>query len=89
MPEKGSILKFNNFHKQLPIPFVIYPDFEAITKRYKVVDQIVINRIQNPINPIKTVATAIKSLVAMMINIVNQYRSIEGKSQYTNLWKRC
>ncbi|XP_068707842.1 uncharacterized protein [Montipora foliosa] len=32
MPTKdNSILKFNNFHKQLPVPFVIYADFEAIT----------------------------------------------------------
>ena len=30
MPKKGeNILKFNNFHKQLPVPFVIYADFEA------------------------------------------------------------
>ena len=34
MPKKGeNILKFNNFHKQLPVPFVIYADFEAITER--------------------------------------------------------
>ena len=34
MPKQGeSILKFNNFHKQLPVPFVIYADFEAITKK--------------------------------------------------------
>ena len=34
MPEQGeNILKFNNFHKQLPVPFVIYADFEAITKK--------------------------------------------------------
>ena len=33
MPEKGNnTLKFNNFHKQLPVPFVIYVDFEAITE---------------------------------------------------------
>ena len=33
MPKQGeNILKFNNFHKQLPVPFVIYADFEAITK---------------------------------------------------------
>ena len=32
--KKGeNILKFNNFHKQLPVPFVIYADFEAITKK--------------------------------------------------------
>ena len=34
MPEKGdNILKFNNYHKQQPIPFVIYADFEAITEK--------------------------------------------------------
>ena len=34
MPKKGdNILKFNNFHKQQPVPFIIYADFEAITKK--------------------------------------------------------
>ena len=34
MPKQGeNILKFDNFHKQLPVPFVIYADFEAITKK--------------------------------------------------------
>ena len=34
MLKKGeNILKFNNFHKQFPVPFVIYADFEAITKK--------------------------------------------------------
>ena len=34
MPAKdNNILKFNNFHKQLPVPFVIYSDFEAITEK--------------------------------------------------------
>ena len=34
MPTKNDdILKFNNFHKQLPVPFVIYADFEAITEK--------------------------------------------------------
>ena len=34
MPKQGeNILKLNNFHKQLPVPFVIYADFEAITKK--------------------------------------------------------
>ena len=41
MPKQGeNILKFNNFHKQLPVPFVIYADFEAITKRCKVADKV-------------------------------------------------
>ena len=29
----NNILKFNNFHKQLDVPFVIYADFEAITEK--------------------------------------------------------
>ena len=34
MPTKDdNILKFNNFHKQLPVQFVIYADFEAIVKK--------------------------------------------------------
>ena len=34
MPKQDeNILKFNNFHKQLPVTFVIYADFEAITKK--------------------------------------------------------
>ena len=34
MPDKNNnILKYNNFHKQQPVPFVIYADFEAITEK--------------------------------------------------------
>ena len=34
MPDKNNnILKFNNFNKQQPVPFVIYTDFEAITEK--------------------------------------------------------
>ena len=34
MPDKNNnTLKFNNFHKQQPVPFVIYGDFEAITEK--------------------------------------------------------
>ena len=40
MPKQGeNILKFNNFHKQLPVPFVIYADFEAITKKVQSYEQ--------------------------------------------------
>ena len=34
-----NILKFNNFHKQLPVPFVIYANFEAITKKVQGCEQ--------------------------------------------------
>ena len=34
MPKKSdNILKYKGFHRQLPVPFVIYADFEAITKK--------------------------------------------------------
>ena len=40
MPKQGeNILKFNNFHKQLSVPFVIYVDFEAITKKVQGCEQ--------------------------------------------------
>ena len=31
--EENDILKFENYHKQLPVPFIIYADFEAITEK--------------------------------------------------------
>ena len=33
MPNKGDKVYFKNHHRQLPTPFVIYADFEAITKK--------------------------------------------------------
>ena len=40
MSKQGeNILKFNNFHKQLPVPFVIYSDFVAITKKVQGCEQ--------------------------------------------------
>ena len=40
MPKQDeNVLKFNNFHKQLPVPFVIYADFEAITKKVQDCEQ--------------------------------------------------
>ena len=32
MPTKNNVLKFKNHFKKLPIPFVIYADFECFTK---------------------------------------------------------
>ena len=33
MPKEGAKVHFNNHHKKLPTPFVIYADFEAITEK--------------------------------------------------------
>ena len=32
MPEPNTMLYFKNYYKQLPIPFVVYADFECFTK---------------------------------------------------------
>ena len=32
MPPRNTTLCFKNYHKQLPIPFVVYADFECFTK---------------------------------------------------------
>ena len=32
MPPKDTMLAFENYHKSLPIPFVVYADFECFTK---------------------------------------------------------
>ena len=33
MPKKGQHVNFRNYHKQIPAPFVIYADFEAIIEK--------------------------------------------------------
>ena len=32
MPPKNTMLAFKNYHKQFPVPFVVYADFECFTK---------------------------------------------------------
>ena len=35
MPPKNTMLHFKNYYKQLPVPFVVYADFECFTKPMK------------------------------------------------------
>lgn len=32
MPNEGDTIEFTNFYRQTPVPFVIYADFEAISR---------------------------------------------------------
>ena len=90
MPKVGeNILKFNNFHKQQAVPFVIYADFEAITKKVQSCKPNDDKSYMKPIRLMKTVAMDIKLYVAMKINIVNQFKCIGVKMPFTNSWKRC
>ena len=73
--EDNNILKFNNFHKQQPVPFVIYADFEAITEKISGCqpnnNKSYTEAYQKHTRSIQTVDTVIRLSVAMMINIVN------------------
>jgi len=72
MPDKdNNILKFNNFHKQQPVPFVIYADFEAITEKISTCQPFDKNHIQQHIKNILIVVLVIKLFVVMMTNILN------------------
>ena len=82
MPTKDdNILKFNNFHKQLPVPFVIYG--------YMDVNPTMINHLLKLIRSIQTVVMDTRLFVVMMINTRNQYKFTEVKKPSTNLWKLC
>ena len=54
----------------------------------KFVNLTMINHTQKPIILMKTVAMDTKSYVAMMTNIVNQFKPIRVKMPFTNSWKR-
>ena len=90
MPKEGDEVHFRNHHKQLPVPFVIYADFEAILRRKWIhVNRVIKNRIQKLIKSILIVDTVTRSSVVMMINTANQYRYTEVKMLFTNSWRIC
>ena len=90
MPKKGeNILKFNNFHKQLLVPFVIYADFKAITKKVQGCRPNDDKSYTKAYQSHEDCGYGSKSYVAIKINIVNQFKDIEVKMLFTNSWKGC
>ena len=92
IPEKGkNTLKFQNYHKQMPGPFEIYVDFEAITEKTntKGVNLIIPNHIPNHTKNILAAAMVTKLFAAMIIHILSLYRFIEPRSRLKSLCKRC
>ena len=63
--------------------------FRLLQKKYKDVNQTLINHILKHIKTIKTVGMDIRLFVVMIINIPNQLKFIEEKMLYTNSWRRC
>ena len=64
MPKEGSIVQFQNYHKQMPAPFVIYADFGA--------NQMMLNLILISTKSTLAVVMVINWYVVMMTNIQNQ-----------------
>ena len=80
MPEKGNnILKFNNFHKQQAVPFVIYADFETMTEKVQGCKPNDENHTQKPIKNTLIVGMGIKWFVVMITSLQNLLLSIEVK----------
>ena len=97
IPKQGeNILKFNNFHKQLPVPFAIYADFEAITKKVQGCEQ---SEEMKKDKDTRSYTTAYqthedcgygyKVVCCYDDKYSNTLASIEVKTLSTNLWKRC
>ena len=89
MPKKGDKVFFKNYHKQLPVPFVIYADSKLSQKKSKDASQIMKNLTQKLIKSTQIVDMGIRSSVVMMTNTANQYRSIEVKMLFINSWRIC
>ena len=97
MPKQGeNIPKFDNFHKQLPVAFVICADFQAITKKVQGCEQGAEMKkdkdrksYTEAYQTHDTVAMDTRSYVAIERDTVIQFKHIEVKMLFTNLWKRC
>ena len=99
MPKKGeNILKFKNFHKQLPVPFVIYADFEAITKKVqgcKQSEEMEKEKEKDKRSYTESYQThedcgfGFKVVCCYNDKYSNQSKHIEVKTSFTNSWKRC
>ena len=60
MPKKGSKVQFQDHHRQMPAPFVVYADFEAISqKKYLAANQVQKSHLQKNISSIQHVVMVI------------------------------
>ena len=89
MPEKNSKVKFNNFHKQLQVQFVIYADFEAITEN--------VHGCKPNNDKSYLFLSKEKQIVPLVIKFFccyddkyskNKFRFTEVKMLHTNVWKK-
>ena len=97
MPKKSeNILKFDNFHKKLPVPFVIYADFEAITKKVQGCKQSEeMKKEKEKISYTEVYQThedcgyGHKVVCCYKDKYSKPSKHIKVKTPFTNSWKRC
>ena len=79
--EKG-IIEFENYSKQIPVPFKIYADFECNLKSVKSYEGSYTKNIKIPF-----LVVLITKLFVLMIGLLSQLLFIEEKMQLMNLLK--
>ena len=90
MPDKdNNILKFNNFHKQQQVPFVIYSDFEAITEKVSGCKPNDDKSYTEAYQRHTDCGYGFKLVYCLMISIQSRYKFTEVKRLFINSWKRC
>lgn len=90
MPDKSNnILKFNNFHKQLPVPFVIYADFEALTDKVSGCKPNTEKSFTQAYQKHTDCGYGYKVVCCYDDKYTKKLIFIEDQKLYTNLWKQC
>ena len=90
MPDKSNnILKFNNFHKQLPVPFVIYADFEALTEKVSGCKPNTEKSFTQEYQKHTDCGYGYKVVCCYDDKYTKKSIFIEDQKLYTNLWKQC
>ena len=80
---KEGIINFENYFKQLPVPFKIYADFECNLKNVEIYERSYTKNIM-----IMSLVVMLISWSALMIDLVNQLLFIEEKMLLMNLLKQ-
>ena len=80
--EEGKI-EFENYFKQLPVPFKIYADFECNLKDVEIYEGSYTKNIM-----IMSLVVMLIRLSVLLINLVSQLLFMEAKMQLMNLLKQ-
>ena len=87
--KEGSTVQFQDHHRQMQVPFVIHPDFEALTEKVSGCQRNSDQSYTLNINRTQHVAMVIISCAVMMMNIASQSGFTEVKNLLINLYTRC